>query len=488
VAAATKPKRKTGSEIEIAADKQHRLRWLALLVLGLGLLVGVVDASVVSVARPAMQEEFNATDSQMLLVVMIYSLVFASFLLLFGKVGHRVGLRRLQALGAGLFGLSSLLIGLAPSIGFTNGMRAVAGLAAAMVGATGMALVHSMFKGTDRALAFGLWGATASLGAAIGPMLGGWAVTYYSWRLAFFINVPICLFIVIGSYLWIAEVKHEGTGSIDYAGAAIIGLGLFAMILGLIYAPGWGWWTAETEHSILGISPVPWLLALGIILIFVAFPHWMRHREARGKEPIFDLGLFEFHSFRGGMLASLARQIAQFAPIYALAIYLEKAAGWDAAQAGMLFVASAVGAVIAGLLSGWLANRWGTKPVVIGGKAVMAISVLWILAVIGPDVSPEMLLGPLFLFGLSIGLAAAQLNTVVMSDVPRSRAGDASAAKSAVGRVGNSFGAALVGILIVISINDVLIMVLLFIAIALALALTLPNVRSEGGGGAHEGG
>ncbi len=96
--------------------------------------------------------------------------------------------------------------------------------------------------------------------------------------------------------------------------------------------------------------------------------------------------------------------------------------------------------------------------------------------------------GPLFLFGLSIGLAAAQLNTVVMSDVPRSRAGDASAAKSAVGRVGNSFGAALVGILIVISINDVLIMVLIFISIALALAFTLPNVKSEGGEGAHEGG
>jgi MFS family permease len=464
--------------METQAGTQHRVRWLALLILGLGLLVGVVDSSVVNVARPAMQEEFNATDSQMLLVVTIYGLVFASFLLLFGKVGHRVGLRRMQALGAGLFGLSSLLIGLSPSIGFANGMRAFAGLAAAMGGATGLALVHSIFRGEDRALAFGLLGATASLGAAIGPLLGGWAVTYYSWRLAFFINVPICLFIAIGCYLWIAEVKHEEGGSIDYAGAAIIGLGLFGVILALINGPSWGWWTPEGSLSVLGISPVPWLLALGVILIFVAFPHWVRRREARGKDAIFDVGLFGLHSFRGGMLASLARQIAQFAPIYALAIYLEETAEWSALETGMVFVGSAVGAVIAGPLSGWLANRWGTKPVVIGGKAVMAISVLWMLAAIGDSVSPWMMFGPLFLFGLSIGLAAAQLNTVVMSDVPHNRAGDA----------GNSFGAAFVGILIAISINDVLIMVLLFIAMALALAFTLPNVKSEGGEGAHEGG
>jgi EmrB/QacA subfamily drug resistance transporter len=468
-------------------DKQHKVRWLALLVLGLGMFVSVVDSSVVNVATPAMQEEFNASEPQMLMVVTIYSLVFASFLLLFGKVGHMFGLRRLQALGAGLFGLSSLLIGLAPSIGFTNGMRAFAGLSAAMGGATGLALVHSIFKGEDRALAFGLWGTTASLGAAVGPLLGGWVVTYYSWRLAFFINVPICLFIVIGCYLWITEVKHESVNSIDYAGAAVIGLGLFAITLSLIYGPAWGWWTAETSLSILGISPVPWLLSLGFILIIVVFPHWVHHCEAKGKEPIFDPGLFKLDSFRGGMLASLVRQIAQFTTVYALAIFLEETAGWSAAETGWVFAASAIGAVIAGPLSGWLANRWGTKRVVIGGKIVMAISVLWILVVIEKSVGPGVLLGPLFLFGFSIGLAAAQLNTVVMSDVPRNRAGDASAAKSAIGRVGNSFGAAFVGILIVISINDVLIMTLLFIIIALSLAFTLPNVKSDGGDEVHKG-
>ena len=118
----------------------------------------------------------------------------------------------------------------------------------------------------------------------------------------------------------------------------------------------------------------------------------------------------------------------------------------------------------------------------------MAVSVLWILSVIGTDIHLATLLGPLFLFGLSIGLTRAQLSSVVMTEVPLSRAGDASAAKSAIGRVGNSFGAALVGILIVLSINYVLITALLFIVIALALAFTLPNVKRGGGDKAHGGG
>lgn len=197
--ATTEAEPKAGSEIQTQSNKQHRVRWLALLVLGLSLFVGVVDSSVVNVVTPAMKEEFQATDAQMALVVMVYSLVFAAFLLLFGKVGHRVDLRRLMAVGASLFGLSSLLVALVPSIGIVNGMRAVTGLAAAMGGSIGLALLHGIFKGRDRALAFG-------------------------------INVPICPFIVLGSYLWITEVKHESRSSIDYAGAAIVGLGLSATI------------------------------------------------------------------------------------------------------------------------------------------------------------------------------------------------------------------------------------------------------------------
>ena len=203
--------------IDCRMDKQHKARWLALFILGLGMFVGVVDSSVVSVATPAMQVEFNASEPQMLMVVTIYSLVFASFLLLFGKVGHRFGLRRLQALGAGLFGLSSFLIGLAPSIGFTNGMRAFAGLAAAMGGATGLALVHSIFKGADRALAFGIWGAAAK--SAIGRVGNSFGAAFVGILIVISINdvlIMALIFIVIALALafTLPNVKSKGGGRV----------------------------------------------------------------------------------------------------------------------------------------------------------------------------------------------------------------------------------------------------------------------------------
>ena len=228
------------------------------------------------------------------------------------------------------------------------------------------------------------------------------------------------------------------------------------------------------------------ILIWTFILILVFFPHWRNNREALGKEPIFDLKLLELGSFRIGMLASMFRKIAQFAPFFALAIFLEETAAWSADETGWVFAASAIGAVIAGPLSGWLVNRWGAKQVVIGGKIVMAISILWVLVVIEKSIRPGVLVGPLFLFGIGIGLSQAQLNNVVMSDVPRDRAGDASAAKSVINRLGNSFGAAFVGILIVISINDVLILAFLFVIVAIALAFTLPNVKSAGGVKVHK--
>jgi len=462
-------------------DKQHKTRWLALLALGLSLFAGVVDSSVVNIATPAIQDEFNTSESQIVVLVTVYSLVSASFILLFGKVGSKYGHRLLQASGTGLFGLASLIIALSPSFWFMSGMRAVAGLAAAMASVSGLALIHSIFKDKDRPLAFGIWGAIASLGVAVGPILGGLAVTYFSWRLAFLINVPVCIFAVIGSYLWISEVKHEHVGSIDFVGAAVIGFGFFTIILALILGSNLGWWTAKTELSFFGISPSPYLLVFGLVLIFVLYPHWARFVEVHGKEPIFNLMLLELHSFRGGILASFARRIAQFAPIYALTIYLEETANWSASETGLVFLVSAIGGVIASLISGWLANRWGSKPVVITGKVIMATSILWVLVIIDENISLDMLLGPVFLFGISIGLAASQLTTVIMTDIPLSSAGDASAANSSIARVSNSFSAVFVGILIVISINDVLIMALFFVFIALAFAFTLPNVKKGGG-------
>ena len=114
---------------------------------------------------------------------------------------------------------------------------------------------------------------------------------------------------------------------IDFIGAALLGIGLGSILYALVHGHTLGWWTASTSTSLLGNSPVPWLLICSGILVILAFPTWVRHLERRNREPVFDVGRLDFHSFRGGILASLARQVAQFAPVYTLAIFLEDEAG-----------------------------------------------------------------------------------------------------------------------------------------------------------------
>ena len=467
--------------------KQHKTRWLALLMLSLGLLMSVVDASVVNVTTPAMQKDFNASDAQMLMVVAAYTVMFASTLILFGKLAAKQGMRRYQIAGIGLFGLASLAIAMSSSITLVIILRAIEGLGAAMVGATGLALVNIIFNGTERSSAFGVWGAVAGLGAALGPLLGGIAVSDFTWRAAFLINVPIAIIVIIGAFLWITEVKRKGLASIDFLGAALVGLGLLAIIIGLIYGPTLGWWHPRTSLTFLGVSPVPWLLVVGILLLYPIYPDWVKRLGKKNEEPIFDLGLFGFSSFRDGMLAAMARQIAQFAPSYALAIYLQNAAGWPASTTGIVFVVAAVGSIVAGGVSGRLSNRYGTKPIIIAGIASMLLSIIWMWFVVGPTLTVGALVLPLLLYGVGIGLAASQLNTVVMTDVPKKQSGEASAAKSAVRQVGNSFATAFVGLLLAFSIGDVFVMAVLFAIVALVLSFKLPNIVG-GGGEAAPGG
>jgi len=477
----------TTSSTTTPETKQHKARWLALLMLALGLLMSVVDASVVNVTTPAMQKQFNASDAQMLMVVAAYTVMFASTLILFGKLAAKQGMRRYQVAGVALFGLASLAIAMAPSITLVIILRAIEGVGAAMVGATGLALVNIIFTGKERSSAFGVWGAVAGLGAALGPLLGGIAVSDFTWHAAFLINVPIAIIVIIGAMLWITEAKRKGLASVDFMGALVVGLGLFAIIVGMIYGPTLGWWHPRTDLTFLRVSPVPWLLLVGILLLYPLYPDWVKRLGKKNEEPIFDLGLFGFSSFRDGMLAAMARQIAQFAPSYALAIYLQNAAGWPASTTGAIFVVAAVGSIIGGVMSGRLANSKGTKPIIIGGIGAMMLSIIWMWVVVDPSVSAGALILPLLLYGLGIGFAASQLNTVVMTDVPKKQSGEASAAKSAVRQVGNSFATAFVGILLVLSISDVFVMSVIFAFAALVLSFKLPNIVG-GGGEAAPGG
>lgn len=464
-------------------ERQHRLRWLALLSLGLGFVMTIIDVSVVNVTTPAIQDYFNATATQMEWVVAAYTVTFAALLLPFGRLASKQGLKLYQWTGAGLFGLASLGIALAPSIQLVNVFRVVEGIGAAANGVTGIALLNHIFKGEERAKAFGIWGALAGLGVAVGPILGGVAVDMLQWQFAFFINVPIAVLVIIGTFLFVNEIKDPSDQPFDMRGALLIGGAMLLGVFSLIQGPSWGWVLPKDDSTptLIGLSPVVYTMTLAVILGLIAYPHWFQKLKAAGRTAIFDIELFRLKSFRGGMMASFFRQIAQFAVAYGVAIYLQEVAGFSALQTGFAFLGMAITCVIGGLVSGRIAGRSGTRPVVLGGLILQVLGTLVVALVLAAQAGFWPVFLALAFFGLGQSGAAAQLNSVVLADVPVEESGDGGAANSTIRQLGNSVGTALVGGAAAINPALVMVLAILIGGVAVFVAFGLPNVKGGGG-------
>src|SRR5690242_453845 len=196
-----------------AEELAYKRRWIALLILSLSLTLIIIDSTIVNIAFPSIRKTFGASFADAEWVNSIYSLVFGAALITWGKLGDQYGRRNIFILGATVFVLGSLGVGLAGNIGVLVLFRAVQGMGGAMMSPSTLSIISSTFKGKERGAAFGIWGATAGVSAALGPILGGWLIEYgtgitaESWRLAFLINVPVGIIAIIGAFWAIREVR-----------------------------------------------------------------------------------------------------------------------------------------------------------------------------------------------------------------------------------------------------------------------------------------
>ena len=196
-----------------AEEAAYKRRWIALILLSLSLLLIVIDSTIVNIAFPAIRSTFNASFADAEWVNSIYSLIFGAALITWGKLGDQYGRRTIFIAGVVVFAIGSLGTGVAPSIGAMIFFRAMQGMGGAMLSPSTLSIISSTFKGKERGIAFGIWGATAGIGAALGPIVGGWLIEYgtsitpESWRLAFLINVPIAAVAIIGSFWTIREIR-----------------------------------------------------------------------------------------------------------------------------------------------------------------------------------------------------------------------------------------------------------------------------------------
>lgn len=437
-----------------------RRHWLGLTVLSLGVSMIIVDATVVNVAIPTIIGDLGlqATDAEWMNT--IYSLVFAALLIGVGRAGDRWGRRLFFLAGVALFVLSSLWAAQAWSPQSLIAARFIQGIGGAMILPATLSTVNALFRGPARAVAFGVWGSVIGGMAALGPLLGGYLTTEHSWRWIFYINVPIGALVVIGALVLVPETKDPSAPrGTDPLGITTVSLGLAAIVFALIEGQRYGWLRPTAPFSALGvswpfasISIVLPAFAAGVLLL-AAFLVVERRRGRAGHVVVVDLTLFRLRSFRNGNLAVLVVSLGEFGLIFALPLFLQAVLGYSAFRTGVVLVALASGAFVAGGPAAGLARRYGSRPVVLAGMAAEGAGLLATVPLLSTSVTGWTLAGPLFLYGMGVGLATAQLTNAILVDIPPEESGQASGIQSTFRQVGSALGIAVLGTLLVVGLG-----------------------------------
>jgi EmrB/QacA subfamily drug resistance transporter len=403
-------------------------RYWALAVIGIAQLMIVLDASVVIVALPSAQHALHISIANRQWVMSAYTLVFGSLLLLGGRVADYLGRRRVFIIGLLGFGVASALAGLAQNSAMLFGARALQGGFAALMAPAALSLLTVTFtEAHERARAFGVYGAIAGSGAAIGLVLGGVLTQYASWRWTLLINTPIALIAAVMASRVIRESRVEVRHSYDLPGALTSTGGLFLLVYGftMVASHGWG--------SMLTVS----LLAGAVVLLsaFVII-------EMRVAHPLLPLKVILERNRGGSFLASLLVGCAMLGTFLFLTYFLQGILGYSALRTGFAFLPFSGGIIIGAGLSSRLLPRTGPKSLMVVGLVLATAGLLWFTR-LGVDSSYlTHVLGPEILVSIGMGLAFVPMNSTSLFGVHEDNAGVASALVNTTQQVGGALGTA----------------------------------------------
>lgn len=421
-------------------------RWIALVVVSIAVALIIVDSTIVNVAIPSVVKELDLDSTEVQWVQESYTVVFAALLVVFGTLADRFGRRRILVIGVIVFALSSLGGALAPTGEFLIASRVVQGVGGAMILPTTLSIINATFRGRERGIAFAVWGSTIGGMAAVGPLLGGWLTTSFSWRWAFGINLPLGALILIGCALYVRASRAANPGRVDLLGALLSVVLFTSLVFGLIEGRTYGWWTSEDPPAFwtAGISPIPFVFLLALLALAASIV-WGLRRERAGRSTVIAFGLLRIRGFRNGNLAAMVVSLGEFGIILSLPLWLQNVLGYSAVQTGLVLLALAGGSFLASGLAGAYSGRVTPLTVVRVGLVAEIVGLVIIALVIAVDTPWWAIAGGLVVYGFGVGLATAQLTGVVLADVPPEASGQASGTQSTARQVGSALGIAILG-------------------------------------------
>lgn len=408
----------------------HKKRWWALYVLCCGVLMIVLDTTIVNVALPSIREDLHFNETSLVWVVNAYMLTFGGFLLLGGRLGDLFGSRKLYLLGLVFFTAASVGCGLANTQAMLVIARAIQGLGGAVVTAVALSLIMNLFTdGAERARAMGIYGFVCSAGGSIGVLLGGFLTTTLNWHWIFLVNVPIGLLVYLASAkLLPADRPRECKVRLDFAGAITVTSSMMLAVYAIVNGQTLGW-TSTTTLALLGT-------AMALLIAFLVI-------ESRVREPLMPLAMFKLRNVATANSAAVLWAAAMFAWFFISALYMQLVLGYNPMQVGLSFLpANLIMAAFSLGLSAKIVMRWGFRGPLAAGLLFAAAGLAWFARApldghFVVDVLPGMVL-----LGIGAGIAFNPMLLGAMSDVAPQESGLASGMLNTAFMMGGALGLA----------------------------------------------
>jgi len=416
-----------------------------LLTLCAGQFLMALDSSVMNVSIATVAEDLGTTITGIQTAIVLYTLVMAMLMVTGGKIGSMIGRKRAFLIGLFIYCSGSLTTALAPNLTvLLFGWSLLEGIGAALIMPAIVALVAGNFPPEGRPRAYGLVGAAGAIAIAVGPLIGGLATTYASWRWVFAGEVLIGVGIFLFSRR-VADAPVTARSHLDLLGSLLWALGMGLAIFGVLRSSEWGWiLPAEGGPSVFGMSPVVWLILGGLVALWLFMLH-IRRLEAAGAEPLVTPSLFANRQMTGGLVLFFFQFVVMMGIFFVIPLYLSVALGLSAIDTGIKITPLSLTMLLAAAGIPKFRPMASPRRVVEIGFVTVVVGLVALFAAMDVSASAEIVTGPLLLIGLGMGALASQLGSVTVSAVPEEQSPEVGGLQNTATQFGASLGTALAG-------------------------------------------
>jgi MFS family permease len=412
-----------------------------------------LDSSVMNVSIATVAEDVGTTVTGIQGAITAYTLVMAALMITGAKIGALIGRKRAFAIGCVIYGIGSLTTALAPNLPvLLLGWSFLEGVGAALILPAIVALVASNFPVERRAAAYGMVAAAGAMAVAVGPLIGGFATTYFSWRWVF-VGEDLIVVLILVLARRIADSPAGERPKLDVVGAVLSALGLGLFVFGILRSGEWGWIQPRSGGPDWGgLSPTIWLLLGGLFVLWVFF-RWEDRVEAHGGEPLVRRVLFQNRQLTGGLTMFLFQYLVQAGVFFVVPLYLSVALGLSAIDTGVRILPLSLALLASAIGVPRLFPTASPRLIVRSGLLALFAGTVVLLGALEVDSGPEVVLVPLLLIGLGIGALASQLGSVTVSAVPDDESSEVGGVQNTMTNLGASIGTALAGSLLIATLS-----------------------------------